>query len=275
VTLTFPKKDVAASLPLALGGVGTTLGDLALAYAALADQGRVQPLLYRRDAPSGAEPGSLMSAAAAAHLTRILAGSPLPDALVSGSIDRTQRWIAYKTGTSYGFRDAWAIGYSARHTVGVWVGRADGTPRPGAFGRSIAAPLLFKLFDLLPDGQGAPLPALPDGAIAAVSTVDLPAGLRRFSRPSQPGAPAEPVRIVFPPTGAAVELNADAGGLRPTLALTAGGGSPPYRWIVNGQPLASDGLRPTAFWAPDGAGYAEIRVIDRAGASATTDVLIR
>jgi hypothetical protein len=59
-------------------------------------------------------------------------------------------------GTSYGFRDALALGYSARYTVAVWVGRTDGTPRPGSYGRNTAAPLLFHIFDLLP-----PEPALP------------------------------------------------------------------------------------------------------------------
>jgi penicillin-binding protein 1C len=52
----------------------------------------------------------------------------------------TRRGIAWKTGTSFGFRDAWAVGVSDRFTVGVWVGRPDGTPNPGFFGANIAAP---------------------------------------------------------------------------------------------------------------------------------------
>ncbi len=189
LTLAFPQPDQVASLPLALGGVGTTLSDLATGYAALADRGRVLPLALARGVPEAASsgrpttpdtapPGRLMSPEAAAQITRILAASPLPDALVSGSIARTGRWIAFKTGTSYGFRDAWAVGYSARHTVAVWVGRADGTPRPGALARATAAPLLFKFFDLLPPGDDEPLPGVIDDA---VSTVALPAGLRRFT----------------------------------------------------------------------------------------------
>ncbi|MBI3512787.1 MAG: penicillin-binding protein 1C [Proteobacteria bacterium] len=275
LTLVFPQRDPRPGLPLALGGVGMTLSDLTMAYAALADRGRVLPLAVQRGAPDDGAGERLISAAAAAQLTRILAASPLPDALVSGSIDRTHRWIAFKTGTSYGFRDAWALGYSARHTIGVWVGRADGTPRPGRYGRNVAAPLLFKLFDLLPAGEADALPGLPADAIAAVSTVDLPAGLRRFGSVRGVGGSADPLRIAFPPSGATVELPPDDSGQRPSLAVTAGGGRPPYRWLVNGRPIPSDRLRPTAFWSPDGAGYVEIRVIDQEGDSAHVDARIR
>ena len=62
------------------------------------------------------------------------------------------RKIAWKTGTSYGFRDAWAVGVTPRHAVGVWVGNADGEGRPGLTGHSAAAPILFDLFDALPGG---------------------------------------------------------------------------------------------------------------------------
>ncbi len=71
------------------------------------------------------------------------------------------RKVAWKTGTSYGFRDAWAVGVTPRHAVGVWVGNADGEGRPGLTGHSAAAPVLFDLFDGLPGG-GFFLPP-PDG----------------------------------------------------------------------------------------------------------------
>ena len=63
------------------------------------------------------------------------------------------RQIGFKTGTSYGYRDAWALGFSQRYTVGIWVGRADGSTRPGHIGRNDAAPLLLKVFDLLPSEE--------------------------------------------------------------------------------------------------------------------------
>lgn len=61
--------------------------------------------------------------------------------------------IAWKTGTSYGYRDAWAIGVTPKYTVGVWVGNADGEPRPGLIGVQAAAPILFEVFGLLPASE--------------------------------------------------------------------------------------------------------------------------
>ena len=70
-----------------------------------------------------------------------------------------RRGIAWKTGTSFGFRDAWSVGVSDRHTIGVWVGRPDGTPNPGFFGANVAAPLLIDLFNAL--DAGPPTPRTP------------------------------------------------------------------------------------------------------------------
>ncbi|MEZ5447644.1 MAG: hypothetical protein R3E89_00965 [Thiolinea sp.] len=58
--------------------------------------------------------------------------------------------LSWKTGTSYGYRDAWSIGFNARYTVGVWTGRPDGTPSPGQFGAHASGPLLFETFQALP-----------------------------------------------------------------------------------------------------------------------------
>jgi penicillin-binding protein 1C len=72
--------------------------------------------------------------------------------------------IAWKTGTSFGFRDAWAIGFNAGYVVGVWAGNADGEGRPGLTGITCAAPLLFDIFDLLGDGEWfePPLPEMTE-----------------------------------------------------------------------------------------------------------------
>jgi penicillin-binding protein 1C len=92
--------------------------------------------------------------------------------------------VAWKTGTSYGFRDAWALGSTRRHTVGVWVGRPDGTPLPGQYGAVTALPLLFEVIDSLPTQRGDATPRPPP---ANVSQVDVcwPLGL-----PPDPHAPA-------------------------------------------------------------------------------------
>lgn len=97
-----------------------------------------------------------MLSAGAAFIIRDLleSGGPLGRAVESGAGIR--RGIAWKTGTSFGFRDAWSVGVSDRYTIGVWVGRPDGTPNPGFFGANIAAPLLVDLFNALDAGPPAP-----------------------------------------------------------------------------------------------------------------------
>ncbi|HYM31950.1 MAG TPA: penicillin-binding protein 1C [Candidatus Cybelea sp.] len=272
--LDLPQGGEPAALPIALGGVGISLADLVMLYAGIADGGAVRPLIYSGGARGGAAQ-RVMTPTAAAYVTRILAGTPLPDGVVSRSSSQSAGWIAYKTGTSYGFRDAWAVGYSANYTIGVWVGRADGTPRPDAYGRNTAAPILFKLFDLLPAAGGQPLPQPGADAIDASSAADLPPALRHFTpgnAPPEARAPnAEPLAIAYPLDGTVVELRAGADGKPAKLALMAEGGTEPLRWVVNGAPVVAS-ARGGDFWQPDGEGFAAVTVIDAKGRSATSTV---
>ena len=93
-----------------------------------------------------------MSAKSAYYVTSILLDTPPPPSFLAAGNRRNAQPIAYKTGTSFGFRDAWAVGYTRDYTIGVWVGRPDGTFSPGRMGRADAAPILFEAFDLLPQG---------------------------------------------------------------------------------------------------------------------------
>ena len=127
------------SLPLALGGVGITLRQAAGLYAALATDGTGGPLRLLADQPDS-RPDFLPTVAA--HLVADVLTRPLPAFGPQG--------IAWKTGTSWGGRDAWAFGFDSRHVVAVWIGRPDGTPLPGATGTSLALPQLARVFDLLP-----------------------------------------------------------------------------------------------------------------------------
>jgi penicillin-binding protein 1C len=261
----------APSLPVILGGVGISLADLTMLYAALADDGRALPLRLRAEpAPSAGErpvaEGVTFVEPRAARWTReILSGVPAPE---PWSQRGTARAIAYKTGTSYGFRDALAVGISPRWTVGVWVGRADGTPRPGQYGRSTAAPILFKVFDLLPPE------AVPDPVSRFAKP---PPGLARLvargaeDRPWDDGA--RPLSILFPPDGATVELERIGGELVP-LALKAEGGRGRLSWIVDGQPLgAASRLEPRSV-VPDGEGFMRLVVLDESGASAQARIRV-
>ena len=129
-------KGAVPNLSLILGGGGTTLEELVGAYTSLARGGVAgQPRLV---------PGKplvetrLMSEGAAFIVREILENGGRPDTPFRESSSR----VAWKTGTSFGFRDAWAVGVTDRYTVGIWVGRPDGTPNPGYFGANTSAPLL-------------------------------------------------------------------------------------------------------------------------------------
>jgi len=266
-TLGFRRLVGTPSLPVALGGLGISLADLATLYTAFPDGGEV--IAPRLAESAAGRSVRLMGAAAAWYVTDILRGSPLPAGYAQALGLTRARDIAFKTGTSYGFRDAWAVGYSPDYTVGVWVGRADGSPRPGHYGRNTATPILLKTFDLLPPDR-SPFGEAPAEALAASSNGDLPPGLRHFA-PDRPGplrlASGAAPRILFPPDGAVVEWHA-ADGAHGGLPLKAEGGAKPLLWIVNGAPLGKAPLVGNAAWQPDGDGFARIAVVDAEGRSA-------
>ncbi|HUK06599.1 MAG TPA: penicillin-binding protein 1C [Stellaceae bacterium] len=261
------------TLPVALGGLGISLADMTMLYASLPNGGEAEPLALTAE-PPGAKV-RLMGVASAWYLTDILKGSPLPPGFAQGQgLERT-RAIAFKTGTSYGFRDAWSVGYSADYTVGVWVGRADGSPRPGHYGRNTAAPILFKVFDLLPPDQGR-FPPAPTEVLSVESNGELPAGLRHFRHdrtlPQRPGTVAPP-HILFPPEGAVVEWR-PGDGEHGGLPLKAEGGAKPLSWVVNGTPITKTTLTGMGFWQPDGEGFVRIAVVDAQGRSAQVRVRV-
>jgi len=143
------------NLSLILGGAGARLDQLVAAYSALARHGQNGSLRYEVGQTSRDRP--LMSPGAAWILRRVLSGEarPLPDNALPAVPA-----LAFKTGTSYGYRDAWAIGVNARYTIGIWVGRPDATPVAGQFGLATAVPLLHQVNNLL-------LASLPANAMAA------------------------------------------------------------------------------------------------------------
>ncbi|MEQ8699781.1 MAG: LLM class flavin-dependent oxidoreductase [Bauldia litoralis] len=274
--------DTKPGLPVALGGAGFTLRDLVALYAGLANRGRVGPLRLVAGTRPAPKTFRFLSPVAAWQLARILEQAPPPSDYVPARNARGGRAIAYKTGTSYGFRDAWAVGYDDRHTIGVWVGRPDGTPRPGHYGRNTAAPILFRAFDLLPGstaGVRAAMPEKPKGVLEVASTRDLPANLRRLggvpvASVRITAAERKPLSVTFPPNGALVELEPDAKG-KPYLPLTAEGGKKPLRWLVNGRPVDGDAHRRQASWRPDGEGYVRVTVIDAKGKTASVVARVR
>jgi penicillin-binding protein 1C len=253
-------------LAIGLGGVGVTLGDLVALYAGLARLGTTLPLTERvADGAGAPTPRRLFEAPAAWYVGNILLGTPPPENAAAGR-------IAFKTGTSYGYRDAWAVGFDGKRTIGVWVGRPDGAPVPGLVGRVAAAPILFDAFartGKLP----APLPKAPKGVFVA-ATGKLPPPLQRLRPSVLAGDGAEPqLRIMFPPNGASLELASDGTGKPDAIALKVTGGSGPLTVLVNGAPLPETTGRRTFFFEPDGPGFVRLTVID--GRGATDSVVVR
>jgi penicillin-binding protein 1C len=252
--------DRQTGLAIALGGCGISMLDLTLLYAALANQGNAHPL---RLAPSDPVTPStrLMNADAAWAISNILADMPAPEGFARGP-----RRIAYKTGTSYSFRDAWAVGYDRLHTAAIWVGRPDGAPNLGTIGRSAAAPLLYQLFDLLPKPEDDVAGAPPGHSILARRT-SLPDRLQRFDG-SESSSIHRPLRISFPYDGAQIKLSSENANLQ-SLPLAANGGNPPLYWYVDGQQVSSATHEREFRWRPDGAGQVNLRVIDSNGSVAS------
>jgi penicillin-binding protein 1C len=224
------------SLPLALGGAGVTLRQAVGLYAGLAGDGTVPEARLLADAP-----GERL-----AFVAPRIAGM-VGDVLTQRFPDFGPEGVAWKTGTSWGGRDAWALGFDRAHVAGVWVGRPDGTPLPGATGRSLALPLLARVFDLLP---AAPRVVAP--AAAARPSVSVTDGLR----------------MLFPPPGAVL---GDGG----PVVLRAMGGRRPLTFLVDGAPLPADPARRETAWVPPAPGFYRVTILDADGRAAHAAVRVK
>ncbi len=260
----------APGLAIGLGGLGINLKDLVQLYTALANRGKPMRLGDGiGDQPGQIEGEPLLDPVATWQIADILSGV-LPPA---GAV---QRGIAYKTGTSYGYRDAWSVGFDGRYVLGVWVGRPDNGAVPGLTGYGTAAPILFEGF--AKSGVAiTPLPRAPVGAVR-MAQAELPISQRRFSLTSN-GLVSATVReaaprIVYPPEGARVELGVDTAGMPMPLILKLQGGRAPFRWLANGKPLPEPSRRRVNQWVPDGTGYSTLTVIDAAGRAASVRIFL-
>ncbi|TDR85204.1 penicillin-binding protein 1C [Enterovirga rhinocerotis] len=261
--------EAAPGLATGLGGLGVSLLDLTRLYVGFARGGLTPPLVTRLepDAKVATGEGRITDPVPAWYVADILRGAPPPENAASGR-------IAFKTGTSYGYRDAWAIGFDRKVTVGVWLGRADGGSVPGLVGRVAAAPILFDAYSRLGE-EPEPVPKPPGVLVATTGTLPPPLRHIRQDVPKTIAATVQaPLRIAFPLEGSRVDLGASrSAGPEMALALKASGGVPPMIWLVNGQPLGDPDPRRQSSWMPDGAGFARVSVMDARGA--TDSVVVR
>ena len=255
------RADAEPGLALALGGVGITLEDLTDLYAALGDGGDARPLLTEAHSGGFSLPHSFVRERTARRVLDILARSPHPAGRVPAEVAQNAPEVAFKTGTSYGFRDAWSVGVANGYAIGVWVGRPDGAPRPGITGRDGALPILFDAFDVLGVPQDQPRPE--------ERRQPPPAALAHLERSDR-----EELSILFPPANAEV-LVLDYGRGARGLSLSARGGRPPLTWYAEGERVALEPTSGRAIWRPSAPGFYDVTVTDADGDSARVRVRIR
>jgi penicillin-binding protein 1C len=265
--LVLPKDEV-PGLAMGLGGVGVSLQDLVQLYSGIARLGSIKPLreiVWKDDVR---EPLRLMDQVAAWQVGNVLMGTPPPE-------NAAHNRIAFKTGTSYGYRDAWSVGFDGRITIGIWVGRPDGAPVPGLVGRTAAAPILFDAFartGKLP----APLPRAPRGTLVA-SNAKLPLPLRRF-RPLGElvrSGGEQALRIQFPLNGSRIDAAGTGETRFSSLPVKVAGGVLPMTMLVNGVAVGEIDGRRQRLIDPPGAGFVRLTVQDATGAADTVVVRIQ
>lgn len=262
VDLVRPKAQTRqAGLAIALGGVGMTLRDLAVIYAALGDGGVAKPLAFTQD-QAARRPGQggarLMRAETATEVLDILRETPAPRGRPPSALTQRGPGMAFKTGTSYGFRDAVAAGVVGGYVVVVWTGRADGGARGGDLtGRDAALPFLFDAADAIDAPTTAPRPIVPPRAPEALRALE-PAG--------------EGPQLIFPPDGATVQVDAIGPEAR-GLVLAARGRN--LSWYVDGEPIPADPVSGRVVWRPRSPGFFRLSVSDETGREAAANVRVK
>ena len=247
-------------LSLALGGEGITLRDMALLYSALGDDGVAKPLAYteadaaQRPSQSGVR---MIRPETARQILDILRESPAPKGRAPSALTQRGPRMAFKTGTSYGFRDALAAGVVGGYAVVVWTGRADGGARGGLTGRDAALPLLFDAADAIDAPTSAPAPIAPKAAPKALTSLNQD---------------DEGPRLIFPPDGATVQVDG-VGPKSRGLVLAAGGDG--LTWYADGVELPADPISGQVLWRPPAPGFYHLEVIDSAGKKVVARVRIR
>lgn len=244
----FPK-GAKPGLAMGLGGVGLTLEELVRLYGALARGGTALDIRVQPGSNALVAGSRVLSASASTLLTKAMQ-------------QKTDRYHAhrgnliYKTGTSYGYRDAWTIGFDGQYVVGVWVGLPDNAPASHITGATAALPIFLDVFARL---GTKPHPDL--GGAELVSNAELPAHLKIFGKKASDleMAGGSPV-IAFPRGGTELPLQGSS-----SVALKVRGGSAPFTWLADGRPVAMKSLRRESRYSPEGPGFSTLTVIDAKG----------
>ncbi|MGI4850938.1 MAG: penicillin-binding protein 1C [Janthinobacterium lividum] len=252
----FPDAYTAPGLSLALGGVGMSLEQLMILYSALAQGGIISPLKYQPSV-SNCEV-RLFSNQTCGWLTEILQKNSL-------SFDPSCSNIAFKTGTSYGYRDAWVFGYNHDYVVGIWIGRPDGASCGYGTGASLAVPLMQQIFQVLPKHSNNQKITNDVNYFTLKKTQKY----AHFNEHNN----HQPLRLLFPVHNTKIDFFSSDNQIK-KISLQAAGGRRPYTWLINQQPIATKSWRSYLIWHPLEKGFYKITLLDSQGQSASASITI-
>ena len=263
-----PKLGNAGSSPglaVALGGVGISLEQLVAMYSALARGGVFKNLSFSKGLNT-VEAVPFYDQRATAAVADILKETPRPQERYGGAANRK---IAFKTGTSSGYRDVLALGFDDTYTVGVWMGHPNAKPMPGKTGGGSAAPILFRIFDFLPV-QTRRKPALEAYTVQKKVPKNLKTLLTVGEKPDFSSSTL--FSISFPVDGSNIPLWQRGSGSAAVYPIKMRDGKRPFSVFVNGKPLRFGSLARSVAWSPEEPGFYSILAIDRAGNVAASNV---
>ncbi len=259
ISLRLPHENAKPNLAIALGGVGVTLEELVRIYSALASDRKICPLVFekKKEHSPCTHETEIITPQVQTWIKGILQNTPRPVGY-AGHQSPENGSIAFKTGTSYGYRDAWSVGFTEDYSVGVWVGAASGQSLAGQTGLKTAAPLLFSIFEKLPMKKSANLYATNQSW-----KNPAPENLKLFKDDqleNQIGKTAQKLEILYPlneTTLAMADIAAKG------VLLQAQNGKRPLTWLVNDIPLTSGKWERKTRWQPEGPGFYKITVLDK------------
>ena len=243
-----------ATLPVALGGLGVTLWQLTQGYVTLANGGSSKNLTILKETKQ--HNLNLVSAKSAKIVTAILRQLPPPD----NYRDRANK-IAYKTGTSYGYRDFWSMGYSKNYTIGVWIGRANNQPVVKASAREIATPIMFEAFSLTDAIKGLKQWSWSSNFIKN----PVPKVLKYFDKELKS---QDKLKFLYPKKGARYQ---SASCHKVTVEVAIDNGKEPYFFYIDNKPKATNNKKLNLKL---GVGAHIITVLDSSGESITRDIWV-
>jgi penicillin-binding protein 1C len=252
-------------LAVALGGVGVSLEQLVTMYVALARGGSFKELSFTKG-DEAKEARHFFDPETTSLVFDVLKGTPRP---LGRSGRRDKRKIAYKTGTSSGNRDVLALGFNKNYTVGVWMGHPRAKPMTGKTGARTAAPLLFKIFDILPTH-----PVEGPASLEILPVKKTPKSLRKLqvSGEEAKGANSKPFSISFPVEGTRIPLRQRRFGPLTVFPIKLRDGKRPFSIFVNDRLMRSSNLTRSIPWSPKEPGFYSITAVDREGIVATSRV---